>query len=156
MKTKHHDEPLFEYNQITDQIFIGTNFCCQIHFDEDLLSKDITVDVSLEGEKVDAPYGVEFFSWIPVKDEHAPTMDQFGIGVSVLDKLIKMGKKVYVHCEHGHGRAPTLVAAYFISQGTTTESAAARIKEKRPVIHLNNVQITALKKFEKITLDKKN
>ena len=138
-----------EYNQITEQIFIGTNFFRQAHFDNELLSKGITAEISLEGEAVDAPFGVEFFCWIPVTDNHAPTIDQFELGVSTLDKLVAMGKKVYVHCKHGHGRAPTLVAAYFISKGDTILDAVAKIKEKRPVMHLNETQMKALEEFQK-------
>jgi len=147
MKNEHSDIVTFEYNQITDQIFIGTNMCCQAHFDEELINKGITTLISLEGEEVDAPFGVEFFSWIPVADNHAPTMDQFELGVTALDKLVHMGKKVYVHCKHGHGRAPTLVAAYFISKGDALKDAVAKIKEKRPVMHLNEVQLGALRQF---------
>ena len=150
--TEHHKALGFEYNQITDEIFIGTNFCCQSHFDEELLKKGITTDISLEGEQVDAPFGVEFFSWIPVVDNHAPTMDQFVLGVTVIDKLVRMKKKIYVHCKHGHGRAPTLVVAYFISQGDSIEDAMAQIKEKRPVMHLNETQLNALEEFEKAIL----
>ena len=152
MKEKHHDAPEFEYNQITKQIFVGTNFCCQSHFDEELIDKGITNLISLEGEEVDAPFGVDFFSWIPVADNHAPTADQFELGITVLDKLVRMGKKVYIHCELGHGRAPTLVAAYFISKGASVEDAVARIKEKRSVVHLTEVQLKALEEFKNTIL----
>jgi len=154
MNKNSHDKPEFEYNQITEQIFIGTNFCCQAHFDNELLGKGITAEISLEGEEVDAPFGVEFFCWIPVTDNHAPTMDQFTLGISALDTLITMRKKVYVHCKHGHGRAPTLVAAYFISKGDMTEDAVAKIKEKRSVMHLNETQMKALGEFKKKLLQR--
>ena len=148
MHANSHDKADFEYNQITDQIFIGTNFCCQAHFDHELLGKGITTEISLEGEEVDAPFGVEFFCWIPVADNRAPTTDQFTLGISTLTTLVTMGKKVYVHCKHGHGRAPTLVAAYFISKGYTVLDAVAKIKEKRPVMHLNETQMRALGEFQ--------
>lgn len=143
-------ELAFEYSEITEQIFVGTNLCCDVHFKEDLLEKGITALISLEGERVDAPFGVEFFSWIPVPDNQAPTRDQFAIGVNTLAKLIGLDKKVYVHCTFGHGRAPTLVAAYFISQGDSVEEAVRKIQEKRSVAHLNDTQIAALGKFEKL------
>lgn len=146
---KPHDRAEFEYNQITEQIFVGTNFCCQAHFDSELIGKGITTVVSLEGEAIDEFFGVEFFCWIPVFDNYAPTMDQLTLGVSALDTLVTMGKKVYVHCKLGHGRAPTLVAAYFISKGDTIPDAVAKIKEKRPVMHLNEIQMRALEEFQK-------
>lgn len=62
----------------------------------------------------------------------------------VLEKLIAIGKKVYVHCKNGHGRAPILVAAYFIKKGKTFQQAIAFIKKKRPTIHLEKIQIKTL------------
>lgn len=139
----------FEYSQITDEIFIGTNMCCQTHFDKGLLVKGVSADISLDNEKVDSPFGVDFFSWIPVVDHEAPSEVQFELGVVILDKLVKLKKKVYVHCVHGHGRAPTMVAAYFVSRGDSVQGAIEGIKQKRPSIHLDDVQIEALEKFSK-------
>jgi len=64
-----------------------------------------------------------------------------------LQKLVAMKKKVYVHCKNGHGRAPTLVAAYFVKQGKSVDEALATIKAKRPSIHLKDIQRKTLEKF---------
>jgi len=138
-----------EYNNITDGIYIGTNQCCQTHFDERLKKEGITADISLEEDRLDAPFGVDFYIWIPVKNHTAPKPDQLEFGVSVLEKLVSMKKKVYVHCKNGHGRAPTLVAAYLVKKGKTPEEAEGLIKTKRPSIHLEDVQRKALKDFNK-------
>ena len=138
-----------EYNHITDGIYIGTNQCCQTHFDERLKKEGITADISLEEDRLDAPFGVDFYIWIPVKNHTAPKPDQLEFGVLVLKKLISMQKKVYVHCKNGHGRAPTLVAAYLIKKGKTPEEAEGLIKTKRPSIHLEDVQRQALGDFSK-------
>lgn len=135
----------FEYNYITDGIYIGTNQCCQTHFDEELKKEGITADISLEKNRLDAPFGVDFYVWIPVENHTAPKHDQLEFGTSVLEKLISMGKKVYVHCKNGHGRAPTLVAAYLVKKGKSPEESIAFIKSKRPAIHLQDAQIEALK-----------
>lgn len=29
----------FDYSEITEHIFLGTNFCCKLHFDEEHLKK---------------------------------------------------------------------------------------------------------------------
>lgn len=144
----NHDELTFEYNKIDNNIFIGTNMCCHMHFEKELLDKGVAADISLEKDKLDSPFGVEFYTWVPVEDRSAPTQDQIEFTVSVIDKLISMNKKVYIHCQRGHGRAPTMVAAYFISKGDTVEKAMERIKKERPVIHLDDVQIESLRKFE--------
>lgn len=142
-----HDEVQFDYNQITPQIFIGTNLCCQVHFDEHLLSLGITGDCSLEEESLDAPFGVKYFLWLPVKDDTAPTQTQLKVGVSFINDLVKAGEKVFVHCAKGHGRSPTLVAAYFVFKGMAVDEAIATIKGQRPEVHLVLAQIEALRSF---------
>ena len=54
-----------------------------------------------------------------------------------------------MHCKYGHGRAPTLVAGYFIKKGKTTEEATDFIKAKRPSVHFEDIQKEALLKFAK-------
>lgn len=142
-----HPQKKLDFNYIADGIYIGTNQCCQTHFDENLKKEGVSADISLEEDRLDAPFGVEFYVWIPVKNHAVPTKDQLEFGVSVLEKIVAMKKKVYVHCQNGHGRAPTLVAAYLIKQGKTVDEAVQLIKSKRPVIHLENVQIKTLKEF---------
>ena len=147
MRNDHSQTEELEYDYIADGIFIGTNQCCQTHFDERLKKEDITADISFEKDRLDAPFGVDFYLWIPVTNHEPPTPDQLEFGVSVLEKLIMMGKKIYVHCKNGHGRAPTLVSAYLIKRGKTREEAIAFIKSKRPSVHLEEVQKQALQKF---------
>lgn len=149
MEIDHSQIKELEYNEIVDGIYIGTNQCCQTHFDEKLKKEGITADISLEEDRLDAPFGVEFYVWIPVKNHEAPSKDQLEFGVSVLDKLIAMGKKTYVHCKNGHGRAPTLIAAYLITKGKSPAEAEAFIKSKRPTMHLEDIQRQALKDFSK-------
>lgn len=148
-KTEH--ELSFEYSKITENLFLGTSLCCQAHFEEELLDKGISVDVSLQGENVDTPFGVELFSWIPVMDNTAPTLDQINLGINIIDDAIKKDKKVYVHCEFGHGRAPTLIIAYLLKYGKVGESVQEvleYVKSKRSVIHPNDSQISALYEFQ--------
>ena len=143
----HLFKKALDYNHIVDGIYIGTNQCCQTHFDEVLLREGIVADISLEEERVDAPFGVTFFVWIPVRDHMPPTPDQFELGVSALERIIAMGKRVYVHCKNGHGRAPTLVVAYLVKKGKSPEEAFAFIRTKRPSVHLHEPQRAALQQF---------
>ena len=145
MKAHEQGQPDFQYNQITDHIYLGTNACCVDHFKEDLLEQGITADISLEKEHLDAPYGVDLFLWLPTEDHTPPTPSQLKSGIDMIASLIAQNQKVYVHCKNGHGRAPTLVAAYLMSTGMSMEEALVHIKEKRPVIHLEDSQIAALK-----------
>lgn len=149
MNSVHSQNQGFEYNHIIDGIFIGTNQCCQTHFEKRLLQQGITADISLEENRLDSPFGVEFYLWLPVKDHTPPTQVQLELGVVFLEKLVARGRKVYVHCRRGHGRAPTLVAAYLIKQGYTPEAAEELIKAQRPSIHLQPSQRQALEDFFK-------
>jgi len=78
----------------------------------------------------------------------APTQKQLLIGAKAIKEFVDNKIKVYVHCKRGHGRSPSLVAAYFILIGDNVNDAIKKIRSKRG-IHLNKEQIKALKKFEK-------
>lgn len=140
---------VMDFSQITDDIFIGTNFCCTTHFDKRLLAKGVRADISLEDKRVDTPFGVGYFLWLPTKDKTAPTQTRLAMGADALNHLVSAGIKTYVHCKNGHGRAPTLVAAYFLLTGMGVEEAIEKIAQKRPEVHLEKPQIKALKDFKK-------
>lgn len=148
-KAKHNHGPL-DYNYIAEGIYIGTNQCCQGHFDEELLAKGITADISLEKGRLDAPFGVHYYAWIPVKDHAAPTLDQLELGVRMLQVIVKQKRGVYVHCKNGHGRAPTLVVAYFISTGMTREEAIRVVSKRRRGVHLEQSQKKMLEAFVRV------
>ncbi len=151
----NHTQNKLDFNYIADGIYIGTNQCCQTHFDEQLKKENIEADISLEENRIDAPFGVQFYVWIPVKNHMPPAPDQLEFGVSVLEKLVSMGKKVYAHCKNGHGRAPTLVAAYLVKHGKSPKEAEALIKAKRPSMHLEEAQREAIRSFSQKIENKK-
>ena len=139
----------FEYSKLTEYIYLGTNQCCQVHFKGSLLKKGVKADISLEKERLDAPFGVDYFLWLPVTDHKAPSQKQLLIGAKAIKDLVWSKTKVYVHCQRGHGRSPTLVAAYFILEGMKANEAIRKIRGKRKSVHLTKPQIAALKRFEK-------
>jgi protein-tyrosine phosphatase len=144
------EHKILDYNKITDTIFIGTNQCCRVHFDEMLKKEGITGDISLEENQLDQPFGVETYSWLPVIDQTPPSDSQIAYGTSILSELERQNKKVYVHCKNGHGRAPTLVAAYFITKkGINAQEAIDTIKKQRPSVHFSASQIESLKHLKK-------
>ena len=134
----------FDYDQITDEIFIGTNMCCQYGFAKELLTKGIRADISLEKDRIDAPDGADYFLWLPTADHSAPSPEHLELGVKALNFFVKNKIKVYVHCQNGHGRAPTLVAAYLVTKGMSVEEAVSFLKQKRTNVHLNEAQIKAI------------
>lgn len=144
-----HTSLILEYSQITTYIYIGTNMCCESDFARSLLKKGIKADISLEEGKVDQPFGVDYFLWLPTKDHTSPTLKQLEVGTDFIKNLVHQRIKIYVHCRQGHGRAPTLVAAYLAREGMDVEKAFHCIKKKRQAIHPNRKQIVAVKKFIK-------
>lgn len=143
----HPKHPKLDYHKITEYIYIGTNQCCQTHFDERLLEKKIRADISLEKSRLDAPFGVDYYLWLPTRDRYAPSSRQLELGIAMLRFCVQHRISVYVHCKKGHGRAPTLVAAYLITTGMNAAQAAAYVKKRRPITHLNIVQLNALMRF---------
>lgn len=135
----------FDYDQITDEIFIGTNMCCQFGFSRELLAKGVRANVSLEKDRIDSPDGVDYFLWLPTEDHTPPSPRHLELGVKALDFFVKNKIKVYLHCKNGHGRAPTLVAAYLVGSGMGADEAVNLLKQKRPSIHLNEAQLAVLK-----------
>lgn len=144
-----HIYSTLDYNYIDDGIYIGTNQCCQTHFNEKLKNEEgIEVDISLEKESIDSPFGVDFYLWMPVKDHTPPSPEQFEIGVSSIEKFISLNKKIYIHCKNGHGRAPTMVAAYFIKNKKMNPTEAIEfIRSKRPTMHMQDAQRDALEAY---------
>lgn len=139
----------FDYDEIDDGVLIGTNMCCQVGFDRELLAKNVRADISLEELRVDAPNGVDYFLWLPTNDHQSPTLNQLTLGVQTLEFFITKKIKVYIHCKKGHGRAPTLFAAYLVKQGMGVEQAIARLRSKRPTIHISQAQRNGLRAFKK-------
>lgn len=152
-----NDNHKFDYSKITGQIFVGSDFCtgrdCKKHRAEfEKLKIDTEINLSIEKKEI-PPDNVSSYTWIPVVDGYAPTMEQMEVGAAIVDKAIKNGKNVYVHCRNGHGRSPTLVAAYLIRhEGYEVNQAIKLIKNKRPEIHIEKRQREALDKFTKKTL----
>jgi len=118
MREMEHKHIKMSYNKINDLLYAGNNMCCQTHFEEELLSKGITTDISLESER--------------------------------LDNLEEQKSKTYVHCKNGHGRTSTFLASYFIRKmGSTADEALEIVREKRPSMHLNDIQKDFLRDFAK-------
>lgn len=145
-KQEEHDHAnyVFNYNQITDNIYIGNNMCCMAMLDELLLKEGIYADLSLEEELHDNPVGASCFLWVPIVDHTGPTIENINITNAYIDSVVKMGEKIYIHCKNGHGRAPTIVIAYMISKGMSYDQAYNLVKSKRSVIHLDTTQETFL------------
>lgn len=147
MDHEHKNGGTLDYNYIADGIYIGTNQCCALGLAEVLKMEDISADISLEDLRLDHPFGVSMYVWIPTPDHAAPTQDQLSFGAQALKEMVRQKRKVYVHCKNGHGRATTLVASYFISLGKSVDEGIEIVKKGRTTIHLQDSQREALETF---------
>lgn len=143
----------FDHSTITDQIFLGSDLCkagvCLIHGDE-FKKLNVFVEINLSAERNELPpKSIEAYVWLPVVDGYAPNTHQLDMGTAIINEAIENNRKVYVHCRNGHGRSPTLIAAYLVRyKKMSVEDAMAFIKEKRPEIHIEEVQIKAIEDFK--------
>lgn len=142
----------FNYSMITDQIILGSDLCkggvCLIH-GEEFKKLGVFVEINLSAERNELPpKDIQCYVWLPVVDGHAPNVHQLDTGTAVINEAIENGKKVYVHCRNGHGRGPTLIAAYLTRyKGMPIEDAIKLLKEKRPEIHVEEEQMNALSEY---------
>ena len=148
IRDMEHQHIKMSYNQITDLIYAGNNMCCQVHFNQEIISKGITTDISLEAESLDNPKGVKYFFWFPWEEDAVPSDDLIDLGMRVLDDILGAGNKVYIHCKNGHGRTTTFLVCYFIYKHRfPPEIALKKVFEKRPSGHLNVAQKGFLRKY---------
>jgi len=130
-----------DVSRIDSQVFIGTNACCMFHLSKGLLDQGVTCDISLEQDMVDKPIGVDCFLWLPTPDHTAPSIHNTTVGAAALDEMLKQGRKVFIHCQNGHGRAPTFYAAYLVlKRGMDWAAAWEAIRASRPEAHLDPPQ----------------
>jgi atypical dual specificity phosphatase len=91
-----------------------------------------------------------------VEDYGAPTMEALDEAVDYIDKKIRSGKAVLVHCAAGKGRTGAVLAAYIIKrEKLTAEQAIEKIRLMRPGSVQSLTQETALSMYEKYLKTKK-
>jgi len=151
MEKNGHVHAQTEFSKITDEIYIGTNLCCTyLPHIEVLMKEGIAAEIDLEEERQEPPPKLSINLWLPVKDHTAPSISQMQAGSALIKQLVDTNTKVYIHCRLGHGRSPTLVAAYFIGQGMTVDESIENIKSKRSEIHIENSQRAILEDYAKL------
>ena len=96
------------------------------------------------------------FMHLMVEDYGAPTMEVLDEAVNHIDKKIRSGKAVLVHCAAGKGRTGAVLAAYMIKkENLTADRAIEKIRLMRPGSVQSITQETALSMYEKYLKIKK-
>jgi len=140
--------PLMKYSQITSEIYVGPQYRRAGKYR--LEKFGITGTVNLRFEFDDSLHGLSLkdYCYLPVINDCAPTLEQLNNGVTFIRQVIAKGGKVYIHCQGGLSRAPTMAAAYFINQGFSLKEAVELIQHIRPFIEIKSIQMEQLKYFE--------
>jgi len=145
-----------DYSKITNHIYVGSNLCkgnsCPIHSKE-FEELNICVEINLDDERKEIPPDeIEGYFWMPVVDGYAPDLIQLEMGTAIIDAAVRAKRNVYVHCRNGHGRSPTMVAAYLIRyKDMDVERAVSLVKQKRPEIHIEESQREALEEYSSLS-----
>lgn len=142
--------PLLQFSEITPQIFVGPQF--NLRGKNALERTGITADVNLRIEFDDAEHGLalEHYLHLPTVDDDAISIEHLHSGVDFIRAQVAAGRKVYIHCAGGVGRAPTMAAAYFIAEERSLTEALALIRATRPFIKVMPPQMAQLQKFESL------
>lgn len=146
--------PLLGYSRVTDSLYVGPQY--RRNGRRALLRAGITHIVNMRSEFDDAEHGLTLGDVASDQYCHLPTVDDEPIsdrhiakGIEFIDRAVRGGGRVYIHCSAGVGRAPSMAAAYLISCGYSAEDALGQIRKVRPFIRPTPMQIEALKQFEK-------
>lgn len=139
--------PIQKYSEITPQLYVGGQYGA--HSTKRLNELGITGIVNMRTSPApDFMRGKGFtILHLPTDNYQEPSMDNLAKGVVFINQQLKSGGKVYIHCQFGEGRGPSMAIAYLISTGLLLEDAFAAVRKIRPFISLTKVQQDQLKKF---------
>lgn len=148
--------PTSRFSHIAPGLHVGGQFFK--HGWPELRSRGITAVVNMRKEHDDARAGIapSRYLYLPTRDNTAPSLEHLHQGIEFIQSEIESGGQVYVHCWEGVGRAPTMAAAYLVSQGMTPNEAWAKIESVRPFIRPSIGQIKRLEQFAKQVREAQN
>lgn len=138
------------FSRITDQLHVGGQYLRRGW--SILEQRGITAVVNMRKEFDDLQAGIapSHYLHLPTVDNTAPTIEHLARGVAFIKRELERGGRVYIHCEAGVGRAPTMAAAYLISEGWSPAAAWALLRARRPFVRPTSPQVKQLDRFAQI------
>ena len=140
--------PNIKRSQITADLFLGSQYTLIGLRKLKALGITAIVNMRIHSVYSETQYAGFKYLHIPTIDNMPPQLDDLIRGAEFIDKEIKAGGKVYVHCRQGLGRGPTMALAYLIKTGLTFGDAFALVKKVRTFINPRLGQIQRLKELE--------
>jgi protein-tyrosine phosphatase len=97
---------------------------------------DLVVDLTSEWSAPHSLLGLAGYRSLPVLDGSHPRDPD--LVLELLAEIVTSGSSVYVHCESGKGRAPTLAALVLVARGSVDGPTAAieQVAKQRPATRL--------------------
>lgn len=140
--------PMARYSRITDDLWVGEQYGPRGK--RMLAEAGVTATVNMRIEFDDAAHGLtlDHHCHLPTVDDTAPTLEALQQGVAFITAMHQQGRKVYIHCAGGIGRATTMAMAYLMHRGSSYEEALALIKQTRPFVRLQPSQAQQLRAFQ--------
>lgn len=100
---------------------------------------DAVVDVRAEREDKTVFFQDHCIDHLKLKvlDVMVPPPEMLDVGTEFIDRHVRSGDRVLVHCAKGRGRSATLMAAYLMRyRGYTYEEARQLLVARRPLVNL--------------------
>jgi protein-tyrosine phosphatase len=125
-----------EYPRVEDLAWLrdehGVTAVLSLQDDADLASKRLRAD---ELAAACAALGIAF-ERLPVADGDGEALAaRLPVLVTRLDALLGAGGRVYLHCNAGYNRAPTVAIAYLhVHRGLALDAACALVKQRRSCV----------------------
>ncbi len=150
---KSAEGKLANYDQITDQIYIGGYKAAETF---EVLNDIMKVSSILTvAENLDPVFPDKFkYKVIKITDEDSSDICQyFKECIAFISECIANKEIMLVHCVGGFSRSPSVVIAYFMyTQKLKFSDAFKAVKEKRPCIKPNPGFISQLQRFEELLI----
>lgn len=135
------------WSEITPQLHVGGQYLGRGW--RLLEQRGVTGVVNMRSEFDDRAAGIApaRYLYLPTIDNRAPTFAHLQAGVAFIENELAAGGRVYIHCEAGVGRAPTMAAAFLTSRGATPTEAWSLIRSQRPIIRPTLPQVKQVARF---------
>jgi dual specificity MAP kinase phosphatase len=139
--------PIRRVSQITPQLHVGGQY--KRRGWPELARRGVTAVVNMRIEFDDNEAGIapRDYLHLPTVDDDAPSLDHLRQGVEFIERNIRAGGGIYIHCKSGVGRAATMAVAYLIDTGLSPDRAWATIRQVRPFVKPTPVQLAQIERF---------
>jgi atypical dual specificity phosphatase len=85
---------------------------------------------------------------VPVPDKVAPSPGQVAFAIAAIERILRTGQRVAVHCRNGRGRSGTMLACYLTRhRGFSAQGAIARVRAVRPGAVETQEQVAAVRAY---------